>query len=142
MTNQVSFECNADWIKHGIRYLGCPALHEIVTLERVPEPVLSVIRPSEVVLLIVLDTVYPVHKYLLSTLSVCERKLHYNDTFKATLWNIQFDAMTLDIPAPYSFHLFLTRHVYGCRCDDCAASYRYYHAQYFQVLNYLSGGLN
>lgn len=140
MTDGVSLKCNADWIQHGIRYLGCAASHEVVALDRVPEPVLSVIQPSKVVLLIVSDTVYPVHKHLLNTLIVCEKKFQYNDTFKATLWNIQFDAMTLDVPAPYSFNLFLTWYLYGCRCDGCDASYRDCHAQYFQILCYLSGG--
>ncbi len=107
------------WKHHGVKYICVTTEHAVMTLEEVPLPVISVRDPTTVILIVLVDTIYPVHKFLLSDFEVFNKKILYDDTFRASLWGIEFDAMTLDIPRPYAFHCFLTHEIYGCRCMDC-----------------------
>lgn len=103
----------------GVRWLFVPYEHDFRKIQSVRLPTLYFEDPSEVLGIVVTDSLYVVHRYLAEELKLVAKKLQYNDFFTSKMWGKDITCVSIMAPCPYAFPR-VVMCLYGCGCTQCA----------------------
>lgn len=121
--------------------LFVPCSHRYVPFRSATEPPVALIEDN-VVAVVVTDTVYLVHKYLVERFAVGRAKLQYNDTFTVEAWGKTLVGIELMVPRPYAFGAFFLRELYGCCCNSCTSVSQREKRYVQEIIDYLDPGFS
>ena len=96
---------------------GASRYREIALLEH--DPPLYTLAP--VVMIVVTDVAFMVHRHLLPAGHIVHCKIDHDDCSVLRIWGQDVPVCCVYPPEPAQFARYVVSQLYGCRCCDCAA---------------------